>query len=234
MKARKRKRFLYERGVRQLLDSTPVRERIEQLRLVGVTQADISHSTGVAERTLYMINNGTTKRVHRRTYEAVMGFERQDADLVRNEKIVDATATRYRVEALVALGYRQSWIAHQLGRKYIGLDIGERVTRRRALDVLDLCVRVGDEPGPSKKAAVQARNKGWRKPIDFDADLFYDPHWNGDESELYESSRAEQLLEDYDFIQKTADVSMAEAAERLGIKKDSLEHLLRRRSKRVA
>ncbi len=235
-KVRKQKRFDYDHGIRLLQEATPVRNRLIELRDQEITPHEISMLTGISERTLLLIQSGRTKRVHRRTYKAIMDFDTTQVCQVRNERSIDSTPSRLRVQAMVALGYRQGWIANQLGRKHIGLDIGDRISRRRALDILELAIKVGDTPGPSRKAAVQARNKGWKKPAEYDEELFYDPNWDGTvpDSPLEPLSHSQEILEDYQFIVRTTGATIGEAAERLGISKSALEKIIARHKRLVA
>lgn len=235
-KARKYRRFIYDRGFRLMKDQEPVKNRILELREQGFSNHEIALVSGLSTRALYMISSGRTTKCNQETYDKIMNIKPEQFGLLRNEKNVDSKASKLRVQALVALGYKQSWIAEQLGRHHFGLDIRDRITRRRALDILDLAKKIGDTPGPSHKAAATAINKGWKKPIEYDEDMFYDPHWDGNvpEETCEEVKWADKVLEDYDFLVSTGLTDTHLLSERLGVKRDTLVTLIRKRQKRLS
>ncbi len=232
---RDRRRKLYRvehaRGVRRMADASRCREHLAELAARGIGRGTIAAGTGIYRSTLYRIACGDTKNVKRTVEQRILAFNPGVADTVANSRIVDATATRLRYQALVALGYTQAFIAKETGRDASCLDLGARVQLRRALAVLELCRRIQDIPGPSRKAAVQARNKGWRVPADYDEDLFYDPSWDGTEPDCASgSSTALHYLAEYDFL--SSDGMLAEQiAEKLGVTSNYLQILLRRRER---
>jgi hypothetical protein len=231
---RKRKayRFEHDHGIRRMTLAGPAREHLALLRANGVGRRTISQALGLAEPTLMRISSGDTKMVHKNTERRILAFGVEDASTVPNARAVDATATRLRYQALIALGYTQEFVAKSTGRAHVGIDIGQRVSRRRALAILELCLRIGDTPGPSVKAAVQARNKGWRRPVDYDEDLFYSPAWDGTEPEATVAvTSKEQYLREYDFLHRQTNSSVEEIADRLGITRGYLVLLLSRRER---
>lgn len=228
---RKAYRVDYDRGIRRLTDASATREHLIWLSNNGVGRPTVAAALGFAEITLMRIYNGQTKHVHWTTERKIRTFTPAKAALIANGRTVDATATRLRYQALVALGYPQAYIARSTGRAHIGIDIGERVVRRRALQILRLCIQIGDTPGASAKAATQARNKGWRKPADYDGDLFYDPLWDGSEPEAPQEqlTAGEMHLREYDFLHRNTAAGIEQIAERLGITKGYLLLLISRR-----
>lgn len=214
-----------------MVDAEPVRQHLDWLAANGVGRRTVATGVGVAEPTLYRISHGETRKVMRYTARKLLAFNPNAAAEIANSRMVDATATRLRYQALIALGYTQAYIAGETGRAQGGLDLRERVYQRRALAILELCKRVGETPGPSKKAATQALNKGWRKPCDFDDDLFYDPTWDGSEPEAEAESRSQYYVEEYDFLKRCGVVDDT-IAERLGISPGYLQALLSRRERR--
>lgn len=171
-------RTAYEHGYRRLVDSEPVRQHLTAL----VERDDIGLDTLVTalhlnRATLTSILRCKRRKVYRETAEAILAFRPQDADGVANGVLIDATATRLRVQALQALGYTERWIAASIGRcTNSGILLGPRVRRDKALEVLGLCRRLGSEPGPSQRARTRARNHHWRPPAGYGPE-FYSEHW---------------------------------------------------------
>jgi hypothetical protein len=196
----------------------------------------MARETGLSSTALRDIAHGRTSLIRTRNEVRIMRCRPSTGG---NGLLVDSTATILRVQALVALGYTQQWIASETGRNGLGLAIGSQVTRRRALAVLDLLRRVGDAPGPSPVAAVRARKRGWRIPADYDfydEEFFYDEEWDGTIPE--DAPRApsrESIYEDYLFILRTTtDWSQSQIAERLGVTPRHLTRILSQHKEEVA
>lgn len=227
---RKAYRVEHDHGIRRLVDAEPARAHIARLAEQGVGRSTLGRALGLADLTLMRISNGKTSKVRVETERKILAFTKNDAVTVANDSNVDATASHLRYQALIALGYTQAWIAAATGRaREMGL--GPRITRRRALALLELCRQVGDTPGPSRKAAVQAKNKGWRPPADFDEDLFYSPAWDGTEPEdRYSPGSRLSHVQEYDFLHEPG-VAVADVARQLGVSKGYLADLLSRRDR---
>lgn len=237
---RRRERKLYrlqrERGMRRMCDGERCRAHLEWLRERGVGQTTVAFGTGLSEHTLWLIATGRRSRVMNETARRILSFTPEAAKAIGVDRPVDATATRLRVQALAALGYPQDFIARRCGRSRGGFDMGQRISQRRALAVLELCREIGDTPGPSRKAAVQARNRGWCTPAAWDEELFYDPAWGGSEpttTTTISVDRAEEYLREHDWLAE-AGIVQAEIARRLGITPGYLQQLLNRRSQRAS
>jgi hypothetical protein len=230
---RKRKIYRYEHdhGLRRMTAAEPSREHLVFLREHGVGIRTISQALGIAELTLMRIRSGDAKMVRKETQSGILAFQPKDADLVPNGCRVDATATRLRYQALIALGYTRDFIAQETGTKARFRIRCERVSRRRALAILDLCRRIGDTPGPAAKAAIWARKNGWRKPVVYDEDLFYDPAWDGTEPVIPTVTSKEQYLREYDHLRWFYHGSVEQVAQHLGITSGYLTLLLSRRQR---
>jgi hypothetical protein len=234
---RKQYRIEHDRGHRRLVDAAATREHLEWLSSQGVGRRTLCSVFGFADLTLARISSGKTLKVRLETERKITAFRPNDAATVANARIVDATATHLRYQALIALGYTQAWVATSTGRAHVGMDLGQRVARRRALAILELCRTVGDTPGPSHKAALQAKNRGWRMPADFDEDLFYSPAWDGTEPDVactLSPSAKLTHVQDYDFLHETTGLSVLDAAPRLGVTQGYLADLLSKRERGLA
>lgn len=232
--ARKRKQYRreYDRGLRRTCDAAACRQHLQMLARLKIGLRTISRATGVTMPSLLHIAKGSRTRIKIDTARRILGFTPADAATIANDALVDATATRLRFQALIALGYTQEYISHATGRSNVDFDLRDRIKRRRALAILELCKQVGDTPGPSRKAALQARRKGWRPPADYDEELFYEPSWDGTEPETLTICRSFDYVAEYDFLAPTTPI--ADIADRLGITVAYLRVLLSKRARGVA
>lgn len=221
LREKKAYRIEYERGVRRTVPAEEARLHLAALSERGVGRRTVATLTGLSTRTLWRLKVGRTQVLRVDTARRILDVTADDAVLVPNRKNVDATATDLRIKALVALGYSRQWIAGELGVR--GLIMFERVSRKRALAILDICQKVGDTPGPSHLARKEGERNHYRRPIDF-GDEFYDPDWDGADDVASTQSRNELILEDYRFIRATG-VNHTEAAERLGVGREYLRAL---------
>jgi hypothetical protein len=98
-----------------------------------------------------------------------------------DEATVDATGTRRRIHALMAIGWSRSEILTRLGYRDTRnrwLTRVERVNRRTASRVTALYDELSNSSGPSGQTAAWARNHGYLPPLWWDDDLIDDPTYN--------------------------------------------------------
>lgn len=234
---RKRYRVAYEQGLRNTSDVDDLRAHLVRLRQCNIGVRAVERATGVPKSTLSKILTGEIRRVTCETARAVLAFAPDDT-VTAPGCLIDATATRLRCQALIALGYTREYIASHTGPPGTNqLRVGGRIRQWRALAVLELCRQIGDTPGPSQVAADRARSKGWRVPADYDEDLFYDPAWDGSEpEEVTPLPRRQIYLEEYELL-SSAGIPLPEIARRLGISPEYLRDKLlggRDRTRRLA
>ena len=225
---RRRKAYRIERdhGLRRLIPVRASREHLVELTATMGWRA-LARATGLSEPTLVRVCNGSGRFVLRDTEQRILAV--RPAPVVLRVDLVDSTATRLRVQALVRLGYTQADLVREMGCSGgNGVRLGERVTCRRAELVLGLCGQIRDTPGPDRRAASRAESRGWRPPADFDENLFYDPTWDGTESPLESLSAREEYLREYDFLRATG-ATVGSIAERLHITRGYLLLLLAQR-----
>jgi hypothetical protein len=94
--------------------------------------------------------------------------------------VVDATGTRRRIQALLALGWTLTDLGRRLGvtNRAIGhYSCGARreVLAGTARDVATLYDQLSMQPGPSAITRRRARQAGWHRPLCWDDDLIDDP-----------------------------------------------------------
>lgn len=113
--------------------------------------------------------------------EAIRDRKRYDLDIINGlPRTVDATGTRRRIQALLAIGWTGQQIMAELGWKP-GTNLGAqfyqqaRVHRRTADRVAEVYRRLSDTPGPSSRTRRKALDRGYLPPIYWDDDLIDDP-----------------------------------------------------------
>ena len=222
---KKRYRIEYERGVRKTTSTERAREHLVELSKQGVGRRTVAKQIGVGPRALFMIKTGRAKIVSKEIEAKILSFQASDAALVANSQTVDATATKVRVQALNALGWTGTDLAQMMGRNTVGLDIRDRVTRKRALEILELCREIGMREGKSQRLKRMGKKHGWLVP-DLQPEGFYDPEWDG--KPLEESSRKEALIEDYLFLRETLgpETTTRQYAERMGVGIDRVRQII--------
>lgn len=167
------------------IDAAPVREHIHLLRREGIGVEQIAKLAGTsASHVRELADPGredrpAIRRVRPETADRVLAIEPIDANRAPRSQ-VDATGSRRRLQALVAIGWSHSRLATQLGRSVGNLKrsmTGESVTAHTASLVSDLYERLWDAAPPQATAAARtaadaarvcARGHGWLPPLGWD------------------------------------------------------------------
>jgi hypothetical protein len=154
----------------------------------------------------------------------------------------DATGTRRRLQALVAIGWPQAELARRLGlrrRRFEALMRRDRIPAQTAADVEGLYDRIWHQWPRGRHAdgaRAHAAALGWPVPAAWDDDP--GPHCiddpaaappDGWQPNPRAKRRAADLAEDADFIIITQGVSREQAARRIGVTKQALEKAYMRR-----
>jgi hypothetical protein len=173
------------------VDAGPVREHIAALRAAGIGVERIAHLAGISVshiRELAEHGRGDslgTQRVRPGTATRVLSIDIDDASRAPHSR-VDATGTRRRLQALLAIGWPVELLAAQLGRRPNSLHrsmTGESVTARTAQDVATLYERLwnarpprttGEQHAAADAAQTHAAAQGWLPPLAWD-DIDTDP-----------------------------------------------------------
>jgi len=177
------------------LDATPVREHIQMLRAAGIGLNQIAKLAGLSPGHVRgfvhpdRAGKAPFARVRPETAQRLLRVSPSVASRAPASH-VDATGTRRRLQALVTIGWPQSWLAHELGRSATNLRRsmnGESVTVATARQVSELYERLWDTApvGTTRMdhAAIDAARtnaiaRGWLPPLawdDIDADPAPDP-----------------------------------------------------------
>ena len=171
------------------VDADLVRAHLAALRAAGLGRLQIAQLSGVSARWLGVIINGDHGRlqahVRADTASRILAIQPDQANLAPNRK-VDGTGTRRRLQALIALGWPQTWLADRLGRHHTNLRralFTDEVTARTAADVAQIYEQLWhtrpqpDTPRARRAVAdalARAAKHHWLTPLAWD-DIDHDP-----------------------------------------------------------
>jgi AraC-like DNA-binding protein/DNA-binding CsgD family transcriptional regulator len=173
------------------LDSGPTRAHIEDLRAAGIGVDQIAKLAGLSSShvrgLIYPSSTGKPpyQRVRRETAERILAVPVEDSSRAANSH-VDATGTRRRLQALIAVGWAQAWLARELHRSPANFRrsmTADTVTARTAQLVNEMYERLWAAPLPqqtssqrnaSDAARAHAVAQGWLPPLAWD-DIDTDP-----------------------------------------------------------
>lgn len=162
----------HSNGIRRRIDATQTRHHIERLTARGWTQAQIAAAAGINQATISVLMRSGSQ-VRRSTAAAVLAVRLDQAAPIPRG-MVDATGSRRRLQALMALGHTLPDIARLVG---VGISsLQQTVDGRWARIKTTTATKIGRvyrqlsiSPAPESRVAEQARNdamaKGWYGPM---------------------------------------------------------------------
>jgi hypothetical protein len=173
------------------VDATPVRDHIAALRAAGIGVERIAQLAGLSVSHIRQLaehgrsGSPATHRVRPSTAARVLRVGINNVSRAPSSR-VDATGTRRRLQALIAIGWPAELLADQLGRRPNSLHRsmnGESVTARTAHEVATLYQQLWNSSPPvatdEQQAAADAARahavaQGWLPPLAWD-DIDADP-----------------------------------------------------------
>jgi hypothetical protein len=173
------------------VDADPVRQHIAALRAAGIGVERIAALAGLSvshTRELAEPGRGNSRgprRVRPSTATRVLSIGIDETSRAPHSR-VDATGTRRRLQALIAIGWPAELLANLLGRRPNSLHrsmTGQSVTARTAHDVATLHERLwncrpprmtGEQRAAADAAQAHAAAQGWPTPLAWD-DIDTDP-----------------------------------------------------------
>jgi hypothetical protein len=191
------------------VDAAPARQHNQMLRAAGIGVDQIAKlaalSSSHVRGLIYPSSDGQPpfQKVRRETAGRILAVPADASSRAANSH-VDATGTRRRLQALVAVGWAQAWLARELRRSPANLRrsmTSESVTARTAQLVNQMYERLWDAPPPrqttaqrtaSDAARAHAAQHSWPPPLawdDIDEDFDVDPNQpdtSGDDGDLDE------------------------------------------------
>jgi len=189
----------------------PTRAHIQRLRGDGIGIDQIAKLTSISTGYLRELVYGRAgrpriQRVRPETAQRLLRVQISDANRAAASH-VNATGTRRRLQALVAIGWTQTALAAELGRSATNLQrsmTSKAVTAHTARRVTKLYQRLWNIQPPhassAQRAAIdaaraRAARHGWQPPLAWD-DIDIDIHSDID-PELHPSNQVEDAKDDY-------------------------------------
>jgi hypothetical protein len=164
-----------------------VREHLKKIIGLGYGARIISQETGVPvsviDKIMYKVNGSTQKSVRLNNAARLLAFnptakrEKFDGTITEN---IDATGSRRRIQALVALGFSYRMLADYTGHNpgyFKDLTAAKRISLQRAADITELYEYLWNkkplpETTAEKVSVAMAKNaalqKGWLPPMAWD------------------------------------------------------------------
>jgi hypothetical protein len=232
-------------GRQAYVDAEPVREHVRQLQAAGLGWKRIAALAGLDHSVVWKLIygdrsrfDGPSKRIRPATAEKILAV-RATLDNLGDTVPVDATGTRRRLEALVAIGWSKSKLADRLGM--LPSNFGGVMQRgqlhaatvravRKLYDEL-WNVRPPEETHRDKISASRARRyareHGFAPPLAWDDDQIDDPDARPDGVEPRRARGSLPPADELRFLLNAGE-SRAAIAARFGVREDTVERALKR------
>lgn len=194
-------RRLYDGWESKYVDAQPTRAHINMLIVAGLGTRQIEALSGVSRKTIRQVlsgrsdrGTGPSKKVLTSTAERIQAvpIPKDRHELAADSQPVLAVGTTRRLQALVAIGYTQSYLAGRMGMEPTNateLLYGKRncVSARRARVVADLYNELSTMPptdnrpmrgaplGWPQRSRERARQLGWADPFAWEDEDLDDP-----------------------------------------------------------
>jgi transcriptional regulator with XRE-family HTH domain len=175
------------------VDAEAARRHVKELRAAGLGRTRIADLAGLDHSVVWRLEHGNPRRrkppphqIRHATAESILAVS-ASLDTLAAFATVDATGSRRRLQALVAVGWSQRRLAARLGvspANMASLMRRPRVLASRARSIRDLYEELWNTQPQCRStqerlAVTRARNfaaaRGWAKPMDWDDDAIDDP-----------------------------------------------------------
>lgn len=183
----------YKKTRQPLVSTKPVRKHINALREQGATMGSIAAATGIHYQTLQRIM-GSRSKCYTQTAEAILNCR---PDTVNTRAFIDATGSRRRLQALMAMGWTKAQMADHMGIKpdTVTEIINDQptVTPPVAAKIkAGFSVMQMTFPAPGRAATYTQRwaaKRGWMLPFMWDEDEIDNPKARPRNPEYYVQRR---------------------------------------------
>lgn len=232
---------------RPLVDADPIRAHVRGLQAEGVGIARIAHLAGVTHSTISRLlysrgGKPPLKTMRRANAERILAI-RPTLAAHADGSTVDATGTRRRIQALIAIGFTHKALAPHLGvhPMYVGNLVQQStVTARHARSatrVYDLLWNADPaEHGVRPSSVARSRNlaarNGWPPPLAWDDDTIDDPAAVPDTGA--DQQRKGDTEAEIAWLLRSGETSIEVIAARVGIEEDSVRTAIGRARRRGA
>jgi transcriptional regulator with XRE-family HTH domain len=175
------------------VDAEPARQHVKALQAAGLGRSRIGELAGMDQCAIWRIEHGNPKRgklpprqIRHTTAERILAVS-ASLDTMAAFALVDATGSRRRLQALVAVGWSQRRLAARLGvspANMASLMKRPRVLASRARTIRGLYEELWNTPPQCRstqerlavtRAQEFAAARGWAKPMAWDDDTIDDP-----------------------------------------------------------
>lgn len=172
------------------VDAAPVREHLRNLMNAGIGWRRIAELSGASANTIknLLYGRGTARpavaeRIRPETAERILAVQ-PSTDALCDMTNMDATGFRRRIQALVAVGYPQAYIAQRLNIRQSNLRAdAKQVTAARHRCVVALYdelsgrspIELGVSENSANRARIYAQRHRWAPPAAWDDDRLDDP-----------------------------------------------------------
>jgi transcriptional regulator with XRE-family HTH domain len=227
-------------------DAAPVRQHMQELSAAGIGRRRMMALTGISSGSLTKLLYGQrgsppSSKIRTETAEKILAIQ---PETEVPPKFVDSAGARHRLQALAAARWSQSALAERLGdvsqSTITAIMRGDQITPKTDQAVRELYSRLWDQPPPERRpsersaaarAGNHARRMGWAPPAaweDMELDRPGGKPVEGWQPSARVRHRSADLAEDAEWIMRTEGGGLTRAAERLGVRRDTLEHAMSR------
>lgn len=159
-----------------LVDSQPARDHLRMLAAHGIGYARAAELAGIAVTVAARLTGGDTSRPARRVYATTLAKLLAVQPTPANARPcahIPIGGTARKLQALVAIGWTQTYLAARIGWTVTNLNRllhtpGERVAAATWTAVDQLWDELQNTPGPSQRARTIAAAHGWAPPAAWD------------------------------------------------------------------
>lgn len=187
------------------VDAEPVRRHVRALQAAGMGTRTIAEKAGVCRSVIQALING--RKIYDNTPSKQISADNANKLLAiqpdarpASGALIDDTATRRRLQALVAIGYTKTYLCGLIGvtpQNGNSLFNGGQTGVRQS--TADTVAAIYDDlsmtPGPSQRARTLAKKKRWASPLAWDDDSIGDPEAKPDRGEKRHADWGERFLE---------------------------------------
>ncbi|WP_407563363.1 hypothetical protein [Streptomyces sp. 184] len=224
---RKRREYNLHQGIPNRLPPDEARQRLMELRQT-MSWNQIAEATACSAAHMRRILRGDAPNINRHTHQKIMAA--RPAGHPAGGVYIDATGSVRRVRALAAIGHTQQAIAEAAGTgtcRVSRLALGATTVRQVLADKIhNAYVQLSNVPGASVQSRNLAARRKWAPPLAWDDETIDDPKARPDFGQ--KTPRAVALAEDALWLINTQGYDRAHAAERLGVKRCTLDAAIAR------
>lgn len=250
LRTSKQRNLLIARGQWQpYVPAGRARDHVKMLGEYGIGYRQVVRLSGVPQGAITKLLYGgpgdrpPSRRIRPETEAAILAVKAVPGNLAESA-LVDVTGTRRRLQALIASGWPQRWLADRLGvtwkEFYAAMYRQERVEAATARAVAGLydqlwnCEPPQDTPAQQhavRNARKLAEKRRWPLPQAWDDDVIDNPQATAENCRRRRKLSQAELVEEARELIEQQSYTVEFAAGRLGVRVNTLETAIRRARK---